>query len=496
MTARFARGAGELGQLLRERQDAIEAWQANDRLLTEVLAGEGSRERETRLRGELERLDRQIRTFEKQLEQSFPDYVTLTQPRPVAAADARGLLRAGEGLFLQLTADERSYMFFVRPEGVRVARTDLGRGALGAGVAALRAGLEVREEGADGLRKLAPFDVEAAHRLYRDLFGPFEAELRETDHVFMVLDGAMQNLSPAVLLVREAPAPTETYGRFRDLKQESFEVFRELDFLGRQIGFSVLPSVSALKGLRSVMAAARAPDPFVGFGDPALGGAPVRNRGIVPDDVFRVGTTLDLRSLREALGPLPASGEELRALAAALGADENALFLGPEATEDRVKSMDLSAYRVIAFATHGLLAGEFTGVAEPALVLTIPEPATAREDGVLTASEVAALRVNADWVILSACNTAAPAGRPGAEGLSGLAHAFFYAASRALLVSHWWVDSDAAARLTTNLFASFADRPELTRGEALRISMDGFFAPDAPLKLQPSAVLGSICCGG
>ena len=457
------------------------SWQANDKLLTEALADEGSRERERRLRGELERLDKEIRKFEGRLEQSFPDYVTLTQPSPVPAAEARSPLRSGEGLFLQLTSDEHSYVFFVRPEQVLVARTGLGRGALEGAVASLRTGLEVREGGADGLRNLAPFDAEAAYRLYRDLFGPFEAELRETEHVFMVLDSAMQNLSPAVLLVNKAPAPAEAYGRFRDLKLQSFEVFRELDFLGRQIAFSVLPSVSALKGLRSVAAAARAPDPFVGFGDPALGGAPERNRGLTPDDLFRYGTKLDLRSLREALGPLPETGGELRALAAAFGADEQTLFLGPEATEARVKSMDLSAYRVIAFATHGLLAGEFTGIAEPALVLTIPDEAAAREDGVLTASEVAALRLNADWVILSACNTAAPAGRPGAEGLSGLARAFFYAGSRALLVTNWWVDSDAAARLTTNLFASLSERPQMSRAEALRFTMNGFFAADAPL---------------
>ena len=97
----------------------------------------------------------------------------------------------------------------------------------------------------------------------------------------------------------------------------------------------------------------------------------------------------------------------------------------------------------MALATHGLVAGELAGVSEPALVLTPPAEGTEADDGLLTASEVAQLKFDADWVILSACNTAATDGTPGARGLSGQAKVFFYAGSRALLVSHWPVVSDA-----------------------------------------------------
>ena len=106
--------------------------------------------------------------------------------------------------------------------------------------------------------------------------------------------------------------------------------------------------------------------------------------------------------------------------------------------------MDLSDYRVLAFATHGLVSGELSGLGEPALVFTPPETGTEADDGLLTASEIATLELDADWVILSACNTAAADGTPGAEGLSGMAKAFFYAGARALLVSHWAVNSEAA----------------------------------------------------
>jgi CHAT domain-containing protein len=150
--------------------------------------------------------------------------------------------------------------------------------------------------------------------------------------------------------------------------------------------------------------------------------------------------------------------------------------LGEAATETAIKAMSaddrLARARVVHFATHGLIAGEVKGLAEPALVLTPPAEGTdaaalEKDDGLLTASEVAQLKLNADWVILSACNTAAGDGGDG-EALSGLARAFFYAGARALLVSHWPVNSEAAVKLTTRIFAQKAD---IGRAEALRQAM-------------------------
>jgi CHAT domain-containing protein len=132
--------------------------------------------------------------------------------------------------------------------------------------------------------------------------------------------------------------------------------------------------------------------------------------------------------------------------------------------------MPLDQYRVVYFATHGLVAGDVKGLAEPSLAFTLPRKPTAEDDGLLTASEVAQLKLNADWVVLSACNTIA-GDRPGAEALSGLARAFFYAGARALLVSHWAVESDAATRLTTSTFKIMAENPGIGRAEALRRAM-------------------------
>jgi CHAT domain-containing protein len=144
------------------------------------------------------------------------------------------------------------------------------------------------------------------------------------------------------------------------------------------------------------------------------------------------------------------------------------------ATERTVKKMGasgtLGTYRVVHFATHGLLASETEleagGPAEPALVLTPPERASPDDDGLLTSSEILQLKLDADWVILSACNTAG-GDRTGADTLSGLARAVIYAGSRALLVSHWAVDNTATVTLVSGVFKSLRG-PGTGRGQALR----------------------------
>ena len=110
------------------------------------------------------------------------------------------------------------------------------------------------------------------------------------------------------------------------------------------------------------------------------------------------------------------------------------------------------------------------GLAEPSLVLSLPKQPTEFDDGLLIASEVAQLKLNADWVVLSACNTIA-GDKPGAEALSGLARSFFYAGARALLVSHWAVDSQATVKLVTGAFAALAGEPDAPHAEVMRQSM-------------------------
>ena len=171
------------------------------------------------------------------------------------------------------------------------------------------------------------------------------------------------------------------------------------------------------------------------------------------------------------LNRLPETAEEIESIARVMGADPaRDIFLGKYASELQVKSMDLSNRRVVAFATHGLVPGDLDGLLQPALALSSPSVTGDNEDGLLTMGEILKLRLNADWVVLSACNTGAAKGA-GAEAVSGLGRAFFYAGARALLVSNWSVETTSAKRLTTDLFKRQTEDPSLDRAEALRQAM-------------------------
>jgi CHAT domain-containing protein len=153
------------------------------------------------------------------------------------------------------------------------------------------------------------------------------------------------------------------------------------------------------------------------------------------------------------LPPLPAAAGELAALGAALGARESRVLTGTEATEAALIGADLTQVDVLALSTHGLVAGELDGLDEPALVLT--PSGSADGDGLLTMDEIMDLRLAGAWVVLSACNTAAGSGADG-SGLAGLARAFLHAGASNLLVSHWAVRDDVAARLSTATLARYA----------------------------------------
>jgi CHAT domain-containing protein len=146
---------------------------------------------------------------------------------------------------------------------------------------------------------------------------------------------------------------------------------------------------------------------------------------------------------------------------------------------------ELAKYRLVHFATHGAMSGELNSSNEPGLVLTPPDVASEADDGYLSASEIAALKLDADWVILSACNTAA-GDAASAEALSGLARAFIYAQARALLVSHWAVDSQATVKLITSTMREIAGDKKVGRAEALRRAMLAMIDGTEPREAHPA----------
>ena len=271
-----------------------------------------------------------------------------------------------------------------------------------------------------------------------------------------------------------------------------FAGYRSVPWLARTHAVTMVPSAAALQTLRALPPGKATRDKLIGFGDPlfsteqAQARAPIvlANAGttttVAPTTTTR-GLPLERRSSPRLEGvnsaelamlpPLPDTAEELKAIAAALGADPaTSLNLGRDANVQRVKSLDLSSFKVVAFATHGLVPGELDGLTQPALALSAPEVSGTAGDGLLTMGEILTLKLDADWVVLSACNTAAGAGE-GAEAASGLGRAFFYAGTRAILVTNWSVDSASARALVSEIFRRQTADPTLSRSEALRQAM-------------------------
>ena len=522
MALRFASGDGTLASLVRERQDLAAAARANDKLLVDALSrpeGQPNQVAIENVRRQIALSESKIAAVSARLEKEFPDFAALANPKPLKADEVQTLLGTDEALMLLLSGGSESYIFVLTRDGYDWRTIPLGNEAIAQKVALFRRGLEVdalrrglkRPECSEaeaskrglsrgdcdasvaGRRDL--FDLSRAYELYQVLFGPIEPMIKDKHHLLVVPSGALTAL-PLHLLVTGKPAVSvPLYGD--EITTATFAPYRDAAWLIKRQAVTVLPSVTSLKALRGLTRNDEGSKPMIGFGDPvfnpetdqgAAGMQASMARGLATRSFteFWRGASIDRDELAKALPRLVETSDELKRVAASLGAPTGDIFLREAASETSVKRATLSDYRIVYFATHGLVAGEVKGLAEPSLALTLPRQPSELDDGLLTASEIAQLKLNADWVVLSACNTIA-GDRPGAEALSGLARAFFYAGARALLVSHWSVDSNAATRLTTSTFDLIRADPKLRRAEALRRAMLAYMADTTiPLNAYPA----------
>ena len=524
MAVRGAKGDAGLAAVLRERQDLVDEWQRREQLQVAALGQDTAQrnaETEAKNRKRMTMIDRRISQIDAELIIKFPDYAALASPAPMSVAQVQAQLGADEALVLFLDTQawtpvpEETFIWVVTKTQMRWLRSDLGKPALAREVAALRCGLDQAAwqgqsrcpqlTGQARPGALLPFDPARASHLYAALFGQAE-ELIKGKHLLIVPSGALTQL-PFAVLVSAPPKPGE-----------------KTAWLARDHAITVLPAVSSLKALRATGHPSAAREPLVGFGNPLLDGPNdgsyiksaelARDKQRCPNSPWR--QVAGLFGFREGVGqvkmqnglanvshirrqiPLPETADELCAVARDIGANLGDIHLGAHATEHGVKAMsqsgDLTKYRIVHFATHGAMAGELSRSSEPGLILTPPDTASEDDDGYLSASEIAGLKLDADWVILSACNTAAGQAS-NAEALSGLARAFIYAQARALLVSHWAVDSNATVKLITSAMREIARDRKVGRAEALRRAMLALIDGGEAREAHPSSWAAFIVVG-
>lgn len=456
LAARVASGDSAVTGLVRALEDtrrelrAAEAQAANLQA-TDAYVGQERADLEARLKT----LQEQADGLEAQLLAANPRYAQLVSSQ-ATLPDLQKVLGPDEAYVKILLLDSRGYGLLVTRTKAEPYAIDLNRGSAAAAVRRLRAPFEAEDS-------LPAFDVARAHTLYKALFGPVAADVQAAKHLIYEPDGALISL-PVSTLVTADPTPALA-GRPAGAEPD----YRKVAWLGARTDSALVLSAASFMQSRA-FAPSRARQSFLGFADPAT---PARTDPRAYASVVRRSVSLrserDLSNVCEntrlalmQMPPLPDTADEVRAVGASIGGvGAQDIIVGGAFTDEAVRDRrDLSDYRVLYFATHGLLPQPSACLPEPALMTSVGGDGS---DGLLDTSEILDLKLDADLVVLSACDTGGAGGdssttglQGGGEALGGLTRAVIYAGGRSLIVSHWSVDSVATVKLMTGMFAAGA----------------------------------------
>jgi CHAT domain-containing protein len=469
---------------VRQQQDLSKELAAQLGLLNNILSLPPSERDENGIKAtnlQIEKIHSSRDKARKEIDQKFPAYSDLVSPKSPSVDQIKAALADDEALLSYYFGQKVGFVWAVPKNGpVAFAMINASRNDIESKIFELRKALEPE---AAMISDIPAFDLKTGYELYSSLLKPVEAGWKSAKNLIVVTNGAL-GLLPLSLL---PTAPSEV-----KLDEDPlFSSYRAVAWLARTHAVTTVPSAAAFRTLRALPPGEPNRGELIAFGDPYFSKAeeteanntlPGTKAGVadVGANVSR-GVPLKRRNSPKLEGVdtadlamlprLPDTADELKSIALALQADPTkVLNLGKQASERAVKTLNLSGFKILAFATHGLVPGELNGLTQPALALSSPAVTGDDGDGLLTMEEILELKLDADWVILSACNTGAGAGA-GAEAASGLGRAFFYAGTRALLVTNWSVHSQSARELVTDLFKRQADNPKLTRSEALRLAM-------------------------
>ena len=479
---RYAMGNGPLLALQANRSETWAAWQKADAdLLKAVNASSNQYLPATMriLRSHARALSRKLEDIDRRIDTEFATYANLTAPHALSISEIQGWLQPDEAMLSYVfgTGEGASYVWCIRKHSASVRRLPFWDAWIKR-IDALRTTLTPWQNPG-----WAPFPVVEAGRLFQDLMGPESVAWEGVKTLIIVPDGPIERVPFAVLVTENT---TETAND------------RKIPWLARRWATVTLPAVASLRTLRANPRSPNGRMPILVFGNPDFGSpvpptvlsepspvllgtthptpppaAPLANvKTIVIPSTATVALTnhpiADADQLRTLWNPLPNTADTLRAMAYGLGAAFNDLNLADHDSMFQVRATHWENYRTVVFANPVLVAGRFEGIAEPAIVLTPPRHAVSGDDGLLRASQIARLTLDADWIVLPMCSTAETTE---VSGLRGLAKAFFHAGARAVLVSHWPALSESSTKLLTNTLHAWQAAPQLGRAEALRRSM-------------------------
>ncbi len=446
-----------------------------------LLDGQRSKIVEDQLIDKLEKNNKQLIVFNEQLKNDFPDFLAKTANKTIQLNDLQSYLSSKEAIVLFLLGSQKSYIQMITSKQTFLHEIAQGDQDFYKDILSLRKGLEI-ESG-----KVKEFDLVKSNSIYMNLFSKLEQEIKKIDHLIVVPSGPLSSL-PFSVLVTQINANQD---------------YAQAKWLINEVAITHTPSLKSFYEKRSTVPGTQPTKTFLAFGDPILANSLSNSKNLDNKTANLIKTVANSKSsikspikllktseedkilstptgkiiclekgpipaeILNALPSLPDTRTEIENVMRSLGiTDTKDIYLGKNALEPNLRNLTLTDYRVIYFATHGLLPGEVKCQLEPGLVLTPPPKAakTKYEDGLLGVSEIIELKLNADLVVLSACNTAGDKNTFGGESLTGLVEAFFFAGAHNLLVSHWSVPSKATSQLMSQLFVNLG--PKLANGTA------------------------------
>lgn len=463
LAARVASGDGAITGLVRALDDTKRELRATEARVANLQAQNGYvGDAKTALDAQLKTLQTQSDTLEAQLLAANPRYAQLVAST-AALPDLQKALRKDEVYLKLVLLGGRGYGILVSQTGAKPYRLDLSREQAASAVRAIRAPFEAEDN-------LPAFDVARSYALFQQLLGPVRSEVLAARHLIYEPDGALISL-PVATLVTADPAPL-----LAGLPAGKEPDYRKVAWLGARLDSSLVLSAPSFLQSRA-FSPSRAKQTFLAFADPASAKAEPRAYASVlkRSGAIAGGNGANIcEGTRQALlrlPELPDTADEVRKVGSSFRGSGEDLMIGKSFTDEAVKGRsDLADFKVLYFATHGLLPQPSACLPEPALLTSVGPGADS--DGLLDASEILDLKLDADLVVLSACDTGGAGSdaadltglQGGGEALGGLTRAVIYAGGRALVVSHWSVDSAATVRLMTGLFSS----PASSEAEALQ----------------------------
>ncbi|HEX8400101.1 MAG TPA: CHAT domain-containing protein [Allosphingosinicella sp.] len=450
-------GSGEASRLFRQAVTLTRDIERNrvevSRLSAIAEPTQSDAARLAQLQAQLQLAERsQVETQAKLAE--FPSYRVVSSAA-LTLEDLQKELRDGEAYYKMVMTGDAGYGMFVTPTSVRAYKLALTPKQLDRQVDALRDTITKVE---DGQIQTFPFDAAGALRLYAQLFGPVAGELPAVRHLIFEPDGGMLRL-PANLLVMDKVGVAAYQARAKASEDAAFD-FTGVKWLGRDRDISTAVSARAFRDVRRAARSAATKD-YIGFGQNAVPAGEVQAAAAVRGT--SEGSTSCSWSIAEWTRPIDPA--ELYTASQIVGDSGSQIVTGEAFTDTAIKRReDLSQYRIMHFATHGLVTAPRPECpARPALMTSFGE---GESDGLLNFAEIYDLKLDADLIILSACDTAGKATvaatreagltTGGDYALDGLVRAFVGAGGRSVIASHWPVpdDYDATKRLITGLFQS------------------------------------------